>query len=106
MRRKDRADDGGVPARLAYFTPADWPGNRFEQFEAWRQARLRWVAEGHPIPAGDPASMIRQHVAVRRRLSGLPLPVGMAAGGSGIPDPGDRPGSRPSMRQEGSSHAI
>ena len=71
MRRREQAEGAGVPARLAYFTPGDWPGNRFEQFEAWRQARLRWVAEGHPIPAGDPVAMIRQHVAVRRRLRRL-----------------------------------
>jgi hypothetical protein len=71
VRRRVK-EDGGVPPRLATFTPADWPGHTVEdRFGLWKEARCAWHDE-HGWPGG-PLALMRAVSDVRRRLEGRPL---------------------------------
>lgn len=65
-----------APERLARFVPDEWPGDLWESFDAWGDARLDWHREhigyGNEGPLGDALNIIRTHRAVRRQMPPRP----------------------------------
>jgi len=70
--RRRQQDRDGIPAHLAVFDPADWPGTSWEpRWREWRAARRVWHEE-HGWPGG-PLALMREESDVRRRHEGRPL---------------------------------
>lgn len=75
MRRRSVEVDG-VPAALAEFREADWPGNTWrDRYDMWREA-MRRHHDTHGWPGG-PLDMFMRALFVRHRHDGTPLPPGV-----------------------------
>ncbi|MFD0685894.1 hypothetical protein [Actinomadura fibrosa] len=71
MRPRDRVRGAEVPGRLLRFEPADWPGDWSASLEAWKGARLAFVAEhGDRTELGDAVDVLADVVAVKRGATG------------------------------------
>lgn len=89
MKRRPR-DVSGIPERLAWFTPADWPGAGWDaKFAAWKAAQEAHAAE-HGWPGG-PLDMFYRRMLIKARYLGKPaeLPV---TDHFGLPPERPRPG--------------
>lgn len=72
MRRRQQ-DRDGIPAHLAVFDPANWPGTTTwePRWHEWRAARRVWLDE-HGWPGGA-LTLLREESDTRRRHEGRPL---------------------------------
>ncbi|MHA6511324.1 hypothetical protein [Tessaracoccus sp. Z1128] len=76
MRPRRRSTAGDLPAHLAEFTEADWPGVDWRaRFDAWKAAQDRHTVE-HGWPAGPLDRLYRRSLA-RSRHYGTPAHLGV-----------------------------
>lgn len=76
MRRRRKALDG-VPAELAEFREADWPGATWrDRYDIWRAAQDAH-AETHGWPRGG-LDLLMRRLLVRHRHDGTRLPLGVS----------------------------
>lgn len=66
MRRRESAGEA-APEVLCRFVPDEWPGDAWEAFRAWKQARHAWVKDHPRSVLGDALDVIAAELAEHRR---------------------------------------